>query len=212
MSYGSEKGRTDFLIRLTYLLPLFLSALLLLPMLIPHFFYYQEKQFSVTLNLPDLLGYLWSETGNILSTSGSENMSVYYLAILGKALVILSWVLLVWYAVFAVSTAVLSIWTFAGQPTEKGNLAKRVYRILVPNRGFYIACCLIPVPISLMPFFYRLFAEKMAGSITSVAFYGPPDIVYAGIAAVFSILPFCLLLRSQKERKLDLFRIYSVRR
>lgn len=204
--HGETGG--DFRIRMTHLLPLLAGLALLIPALVPHIFFFQDGKLSATVNLFDLLGYIRAQASNILHASGSVAPSSYRFALLMSALTVASWFFAAWYAVFAVLTAVVSVWDFAAPPSEALNTAKRVYRILVPNRVFYGVFCFLPLLPALMPILYARFLRSMLGTAVTVHFYGAPDWVYALVAGVVCALPFYLLLRAQKERKMDLFRIY----
>lgn len=209
MSALRMTGR-DFRIRLCYLLPLFAGFALLLPALIPHIFFFQDGKLSETVNLFDLLGYIRAQASNILHATGSVAPDTYRFALLMSVLTVAAWFFVAWYIVFAVFTAVLSVWAFGSEPSAALNTAKRVYRILVPNRAFYGVFCFLPLLPALMPLLYARFLRSMLETDATVHFYGAPDWVYALLAGIVCALPFYLLLRAQKEKKMDLFRIYRL--
>ena len=206
----SLRSDVDFRVRICYLLPLLAGLALLIPAWVPHIFFYQDGSLSATVGLFDLLGYLREETSNILHADGSVAPSTYRFALLMSILTVASWFFVVWYALFAALTAALSIWAFASAPSETLNTAKRVYRTIVPNRVFYGVFSFLPLLPALMPILYARFLRTMLGTNVTVYFYGAPDWVYALVAGVVCALPFYLLLRAQKEKKTDLFRIYRL--
>lgn len=210
MTRFSTTGRR-FLISASHLLPLFAGVFLLIPALVPHIFFLQDGSLSATVNLFDLFGYLRAQAANVLQASGSVAPATYRFALTIRILTIFSWVLIVWYAVFALFTAVLSVWAFHASPSPAQNTAKRVYRILVPNRVFYGVDCFLPLFPALMPDLYALLLRSMLGANAHVHFYGAPDFVYVLIAGLTCAVPFYLLLRAQKEERMDLFRIYKIK-
>lgn len=198
------------LLSICHLLPLFAGVLLLIPALVPHIFFLQDGSLSATVNLFDLFGYLRAQASNILHASGSVAPATYRFALAIRILTVLSWVMIVWYAVFALFTAVLSVWAFHSSPSPALNTAKRVYRILVPNRVFYGIGCFLPLFPALMPDLYALLLRSILGTNAHVHFYGAPDFVYALIAGLACAVPFYWLLCAQKEERMDLFRIYKI--
>ena len=94
-------------------------------------------------------------------------------------------------------------------PSAGLNTAKRVYRILVPNRVFYGVFCFLPLFPAAMPLLYAGLLRAMLKTNAAAHFYGPPDPVYALLTGLACALPFFLLLRAQKEEKMDLFRLYK---
>ena len=206
----SRATGSDFRIRLVYLLPLFAGALLLIPAFAPHIFFYRSGSLSATVNPVDMLGYLRAEADRVLHATEPVAQSSYRFAMLASALTVAAWFFMIWYALFAVATAVLSVWAFGAAPSEALNLAKRVYRVFVPNRVFYGIFCFLPLPVAFMPYFYARFLGTLSETAVSVHFYGAPDFAYALLAGVACALPFYLLLPAQKEKRMDLFRIYKI--
>ena len=208
MTRFSTTGRR-FAIRACYLVPLFAGALLLIPALVPHIFFLQGTSLSETVNLFDLLGYLRAQASNILHAEGAVEPATYRFALLISALTTVAWFLLIWYAVFALFTAVLSVAAFGASPSAGLNTAKRVYRIFVPNRVFYGIFCFLPAFAAFLPILYAALLRAMLKSDATVHFYGPSDFFYTLAAGIVCVLPFCLLLRAQKQEKMDLFRLYK---
>ena len=202
----------QFAIRICYLLPLLSGALLLIPALVPHIFFLQDSSLSATVNVFDLLGSIRAQASNLLhAESGSVASSTYYFALLMSVLTAVSWFFTVWYALFAVASAAVSVWAFGAPPSAALNTAKRVYRILVPNRVFYGVFCALPLLPALMPYLYAHFLRTMLGTAVSVHFYGAPDFVYTLLALLICAVPFYAWLPAQKRERMDLFRIYKVR-
>ena len=208
MTCFSTTGRRKA-IRLCHALPLFCGALLLIPALVPHVFFLQDGSLSATVNLFDLLGYLRAQAVNILHAEGAVEPATYRFALLVSVLTAVSWFLLAWYAIFALFTAVLGSVAIDAPPSAGLNTAKRVYRILVPNRVFYGVFCFLPLFPAAMPLLYAGLLRAMLKTNAAAHFYGPPDPVYALLAGLACALPFFLLLRAQKEEKMDLFRLYK---
>ena len=205
-----QKTGGSFLARLSYLLPLLSGALLLIPAFVPHIFFYRGKSLSATIGLFDLLGYLRAGAANVLHASETVAPSIYRSALLASILTAVSWFLIVWYAIFAILSAVVGVWSACGVPSASLNTAKRVYRIVVPNRVFYGIFCFLPILPALMPYCYERFLSTTLSETVRVYFYGAPDWVFALIGGVLCAVPFFLSLRAQKEQKIDLFRIYRV--
>ena len=201
--------RRRVLIRVTYLLPLLCGALLTLPFLIRHTFLMQDGELTATFSLAELLDYLYENTGTILSASGAVERSSYDFALLVRVLTVASLFFAGWYLLFAVSTAVISCVDFArSAPDERLNTVKRVWRIAVPNRGFYVFFCLLPILPAAMPYLYAGLLRSMLGHAVKVYLYGPPDLAYAIAAGLACAIPFLVLLKAQKDERMDLFRLY----
>lgn len=205
-----QKTGGSFLVRLSYLLPLLSGLLLLIPAFVPHIFFYRGKSLSATIGLFDLLGYLRAEASHVLHASETVAPSIYRSALLASILTVASWFFIVWYAIFAILSAVVGIWASQKISSASLNTAKRVYRIVVPNRVFYGIFCFLPLLPALMPYCYERFLSTTLSETVRVYFYGPPDWVWALIGGVLCAVPFFLSLRAQKEQKIDLFRIYRL--
>lgn len=203
-----QKTGGSFLARLSCLLPMLSGLLLLIPAFVPHIFFYRGKSLSATVNLFDLLGYLRAEASNFLHASESVSPSIYRTALLASILTAVSWFFIVWYAIFAILSAVVGVWASQKISSASLNTAKRIYRIVVPNRVFYGIFCFLPLLPALMPYCYERFLSQTLSEPVRVYFYGAPDWVWTLIGGVFCTVLFFLSLRAQKEHKTDLFRIY----
>ena len=140
-----QKTGGSFLARLSYLLPLLSGLLLLIPAFVPHIFFYRGKSLSATISLFDLLGYLRAEASNVLHASESVSPSIYRSALFASVLTAVSWFFILWYAIFAILSAAICVWASKEISSTSLNTAKRVYRIVVPNRVFYGIFCFLPL-------------------------------------------------------------------
>ena len=101
-------------------------------------------------------------------------------------------------------------WTPYRTPTMLENKLKRAYRILVPNRGFFVFFQILPLIPALFPYFFQLFANRMLGQSMRVYYLGIPDFVIVLLLAATSLTLFFVSLSDQKNNKMDLFRIYKL--
>ena len=208
--YPSKKGAV--LIQFCYLFPLFAALLLLLPFLIPHLFFHTSGELTGTVSLPELMqSNVRYALSNLSGTAGSGSGTVYFsaatLAYAGVSLL-----LLVWYLLWAVSAAITSVYCFSFvEPNAKANAAKRVWRMIVPNRVFYVLLSFAPLPAACYPYFFAFLCRAALGVDTTAYYYGAPDFVYVLIAGILCSAPFLALLPKQRDENMDLFRIYKIK-
>jgi len=200
------------LIRLAYLLPILSATVLLLLACIPHLFYLADGTTRDTLSLFQLMGntYAGGETFFSGEVRGTTADLYFYFVILT-----LWWVsvaCIVFYGIFCVATAAMTCfaWTPLRTPSQLENKLKRAYRILVPNRGFFVFFQILPLIPALFPYFFQLFANRMLGQSMRVYYLGIPDFTVAVILAAVSLTLFFVTLSDQKNNKMDLFRIYKL--
>ena len=199
------------LIQLCYLLPLFTALLLLLPFLIPHLFFLQDGELTGTVSVAELMkNALRYAVANLRGTAGSGSGTVYFSA----AMLLygtVSLLLLIWHLLWAIASAGVSIYAFSvAEPNRKVNMAKRVYRMIVPNRVFFVLLAFAPLPAACFPYFFAQFCRRSLAIQTVPHFYGAPDFVYVLLAGVAVSTLFLALLGKQRDANLDLFRIYKI--
>ena len=119
--------------------------------------------------------------------------------------------LMVWYVLFLLSTALLA--SVALTPRAASpllNRCKRLYRILVPARGFFVFLSLVPALLSCLPWFFTVFYRSVLNQSAVLHYDLLPDVVPLALLSVPVAALYLLTLPSQRDLKLDLFRIYKV--
>lgn len=200
------------LIRLAYLLPILCGAVLLLLACIPHLFYLADGTTRNTMSLFELMGNTYKSGTTFLSGTVQGTTADLYFYFVILTLFWVSITCMVLYGLFCVATALMTcfVWTPMRTPTELENKLKRAYRILVPNRGFFVFFQILPLIPSLFPYFFGLFANRMLGQNMRVYYLGIPDFVIVLALAAMSLTLFFVTLSDQKHNKTDLFRIFKI--
>ena len=119
--------------------------------------------------------------------------------------------LMVWYVLFLLSTALLA--SVALTPRAASpllNRCKRLYRILVPARGFFVFLSLVPALLSCLPWLFTVFYRSVLNQSAVLHYDLLPDVVPLALLSVPVAALFLLTLPAQRDLKLDLFRIYKV--
>ena len=200
------------LIRLAYLLPIFCATVLLLLACIPHFFYLADGTTRNTLSLFELMGNTYNSGTTFLGGTVQGTTADLYFYFVMLTLFWVSVVCMVLYGIFCIATACMTcfVWSPLRTPSELENKLKRAYRILVPNRGFFVVFQLLPLIPSLFPYFFGLFANRMLGQNMRVYYLGIPDFVIILLLGAASLTLFFVTLSDQKHNKMDLFRIFKI--
>ena len=200
------------LIRLAHLLPIFCATVLLLLACIPHFFYLADGTTRNTLSLFELMGNTYNSGTTFLGGTIQGTTADLYFYFVMLTLFWVSVLCMVLYGLFCVATALMTcfVWTPMRTPTELENKLKRAYRILVPNRGFFVVFQLLPLIPSLFPYLFGLFANRMLGQNMRVYYLGIPDFVIILLLGAASLTLFFVTLSDQKHNKMDLFRIFKI--
>ncbi len=198
------------ILRAVYLLPALTGLTLLIWACTPHiFFLYGGKTYD-TWNLFSLFGNAWSQCQALLSRTVDGSSAAFFFAYAVSALVILSWILIVIFAILAILSAALSSYAFSMPPTsKKANRAKRWLRFFCPNRFTYVLTLLLPLLPAAFPsilcYFYR---TRLAADIT--AFYiGPNGLLVAGILTALNLVAFLATLPMQRDERMDMYRLYK---
>ncbi len=200
------------LIRLAYLLPILCALVLLLLACIPHFFYLADGSTRSTLSLFELMGNTYKSGTTFLGGSVQGTTADLYFYFVMLTLFWVSVVSMIFYGIFCVATAAMTcfVWTPMRTPSELENKLKRAYRILVPNRGFFVFFQILPLIPSLFPYLFGLFANRMLGQNMRVYYLGIPDFVIVLLLSAASLTLFFVTLSDQKHNKTDLFRIFKI--
>jgi hypothetical protein len=124
--------------------------------------------------------------------------------------VILFWILVAVYAVFALVVGICSLRAFSVSPTDRiSNRAKRWMHLLCPNRVCYAIFGLLPIFPSFFPYILTHFYYTRLGAKMHVFFIGLPDPVYAIGLVLLLELGFFLTLQMQARSHTDMFRLYK---
>ncbi len=204
-------------IRLAYLLPLILGVLFLVVACLPHFFFsYQLEstpELSRDMSLFDLLDNAFATCSPFLGSDAKGAPSDLYFAYTILAFWVLFWISVILYAVFAVFTALLGVlmWTPTTEGSKPLNTTKRVYRILVPNRVFYVIFCLLPLLPACFPYIVQLFYRSILSLEASVTYYVMPMPIPVLLLCALSVISFLLTKRAQRDWKMDAFRLYKTK-
>ena len=207
----SRSQNRPWMIRLAYSMPLINGIVFLILGFIPHLFYISGNNNPPTLSPFGLLGIIRESGVDYVTgrTAGSTVDFYFYTAML--ALWALSALCIAFYAILVVSTTAMlpSVWSPQNHPTVQGNKLKRIYRIAVPNRVFFVFYQLLPIVPTIFPYLFQLLCKRMLGQTMKVYYYGIPDWIVVMLLTAASVSLFLTSLRSQKSNKMDLFRIYK---
>ena len=200
------------LVRLSYLMPLCSGLIFLAVACIPHLFYTSGAEALDTMSLMQLLDNTYRNCIGFLQGTSDGSVAAFYFSVIMMIFWVLSLLFLVLFALFATATAVLCVlivWTPETEAQPWMNTAKRCYRMLVPNRVFYVIWNLLPLLPAFFPYILQGFYRSVLGEPATAHFFGPPDPVYVALLAAVSIALFLLTRPAQKAFKMDLFRLYK---
>ena len=199
-------------VRLAYLLPLLSAVALLILAATPCFFFQSRGEAFESMSLFGVMTNTYENCKGFLDGTASGSTSALYFSYVMSAILLVSLILMVLYAVFILFTALLFpfIWTpnAPGHPTV--NQLKRAYRILVPNRGCYVVCNLLPILPSCFPYFLELFYNKLLGDPATLHYLFLPNPIITAVLCALSVTLFLTTLTAQRENRMDLFRIYKL--
>ena len=200
------------LIRLAYLLPIVNAIVFLCLACVPHLFYLADGTTRDTLSLFKLMGNIHAGATAFFGQTvrGATAYLYFYFAMI--AIWWVSVICIVLYGIFCISTAAMSCfaWTPLRTPSQLENKLKRIYRLIVPNRGFYVFFQLLPLIPAFFPYLLQLLAKRMLGQSMRVFYLGIPDFVTVLILTAASLTLFFITLSDQKHNKMDLFRIFKI--
>ena len=207
---GSVSARLTC-IRIAYLAPALCGILSLFLGLYPHLFFKSDGELFNSVSfftfLENTRATCFSVLGNI---SGSTPGAVYFSYVM-TALWALCCLLILWYTLFLFATTLLasvSMTPRAASPLL--NRIKRIYRILVPARGFFVFLSLVPALISFLPVLFVSLYKNLLGQVATLYYDFLPDAALLLPLTLAGIVLYLITLKDQKELKLDLFRIYRV--
>ena len=192
-----------------YLLPLLAGLLLLTLMLIPHIYFVYNGELHETMSSFKLVNNTWDVCKGLLD-SNSDNPYAVFFSYIMTFFVILFWIMVALYALFAVVVALCSVRAFSKSPTDRlSNRAKRWMHLLCPNRICYGLFGLLPIFPSFFPHVLAHFYHTRLGLKMKVFFFGPPDHVWAILLVLLLELGFFLSLELQARSHVDMFRLYK---
>lgn len=198
-------------IRIAYCAPVVTGVLSLFFGLYPHLFFKSNGELFDSVSffgfLENARATCFSVLGNI---SGSTPGAVYFSYVMA-ALWALSCLLMLWYAAGLTVTALLvsvSLTPRAASPML--NRIKRIFRMIVPARGFFIVLSLVPVLLSFLPMLFVALYRNLLSQVATLYYDFLPDAVLLALPTAVGIVLYLVTLSDQRELKLDLFRIYRV--
>lgn len=206
-----SKSAGTHLIRLCNLLPLVCGIVMLVLALLPRLFYQSGNDIFDEMSLFQLLENTYRNCIAVIRKPSTGSVSELYFSYIMFSFWILSWLCIVFYALFALFTAVMS--GFAWEPnapsTKLGNTLKRCYRMLVPNSACYVIFCVLPLLPACYPYLLQLFYRTVLHNPATVHYFGIPDFVPVLIFSVACSALFIITRPAQKELRMDLFRLYK---
>ena len=200
------------LVRLAYLMPMISGLIYLALACIPHLFYQSGADALDTLSLLQLLQNTYRDCIGFLRGVSDGSVAAFYFSAVMMIFWVLSLLFVALYALFAAATAVLCgliLWTPGTVPQPWMNKVKRCYRMLVPNRVFFVIWSLLPLLPACFPYILQGFFRSILGESATVHYFGLPDPVYVALLAAAGIALFLLTLPAQKTFRMDLFRLYK---
>ncbi len=205
----SQKSKLVF-IRLAYFLPALVGAVTLFLAFYPHLFFKSGETIYDSVSFFDFLENIRSTCFSAVSSASDATSAAVYFSYVMIPVWVLACLLAVWYAVFQIMTLFLSSVALTPRATSPLlNKLKRIYRIAVPCRGFYVFLLLIPLILSFLPYLFVALYENLLG-MTAILYYDfLPDAVLLGILTFPCIALYLATLKAQKELKIDLFRLYK---
>lgn len=176
----------------------------------PHLFFTSDGELFDSVSYFTFLGNLRKTCFSALDGSASVSPAAVRFSCVMIAFWGLTCLLLAWYVLFLLSTALLS--SVALTPRAASpllNRCKRLYRILVPSRGIFVFLSLVPALLSCLPWVFSAFYKTLLGQSATLHYDFLPDIIPLALLSVPVAVLFLVTLPDQRELKLDLFRIYK---
>ena len=198
-----------FLSRAVYFLPAVTGLLLLALIFIPHIYFVYNGEVHETMSSVKLVNNTWEVCKNLLDGKSEDPYAIFFSYIM-TFFVILFWIFVALYALFALVLTLCSINAFTKSPTDRlSNRAKRWLHLLCPNRVCYGLFGLLPIFPSFFPHILTHFYYTRLGLKMKVFFFGPPDHVWAILLVLLLELGFFLSLDLQARAHTDMFRLYK---
>ena len=200
------------LIRLAYLTPIVSAAILLILALLPRVFYTSGEGVGPDFSLFQLQALTYETGMKFFSGESAGSTPDFYFYLYMLAFRAISVICMVYYGIFSIFTALMAplAWTPQARSTPRGNKWKRWYRIVVPNRGFFVFLQFLPLFPALYPYLFQITANKLLGTSMKACYYGIPDFIIVLLLAALSVALFLLTKSHQKQNRMDLFRIYKI--
>lgn len=212
MSTSRHRAVRRCLVRIIYLLPAISLLVFLIHALIPHIFFVHDGVALDTHSSFGLAVTAWDHCRAVLvgTTKGSELAVFFSYGIL--AFLVLAGIALILYVVSAIAAAVCSVIAFSGNPTDqRTNLTKRWFRFFCPNRWMYVISLIFPLLYAAFPQVLLHFYRSAWNYRIALFFYGPSDLILVGVLVAVNVLGFLILLPTQANEHLDLFRLYKAK-
>lgn len=200
------------LIRTCYLLPPVLAVFYLFFGYLPHLYYLSDGVATANISLFALMSNTLQSCKGFFNGTASGTTADLYFSYVMLSVWVISLITIVLYAIFAIANAaaVALIWSPDQKPTKTVNLAKKIYRMVVPNRFFYGVSCFLPAFPALFPYFLQRFYRTVIGITPTVHYIGPPDPIIAVLLGAACIALFALTKRAQSELRMTPFKLYKV--
>ncbi len=195
--------------RLSYLMPLLLALWIWIGAAVPHLWFVYDGDARKTLDLFTLVSNTWEQCNAAIEVPSSSGIEQGF-AHLMRAAVIVFWIALGLFTLFALWSAALSTVAFAMEPVDRyTNRTKRIFHLLCPNRVTYLILCALPILPALFAHLLEWSYNALLGMKVQLYFEGHHDLLVAVIGAVLSGALFLLTLSDQKTERMDMFRIYK---
>lgn len=196
--------------RLAYLFPALTGALMLILGAVPHLYFLYHGQAYETKSTFGLMSDAWRECSARLAGEVGGSTDSLFFAYLLRPVIIITWILIVLFAVYAIAGAVTSTWAYLYPPTDRrANLAKRWLRFFCPNRILWAVSAALPVFPALFPHLLSFFYRQFLGMEVRACFLFLPDFAIALILVALSEILCFATLKTQREEHLDLYQLYK---
>lgn len=199
------------LIRASYFLPLIVAVLLLILAAAPHIFYFYEGDPKQSQGLFELMSSVWDYSMSQLGGAVESTPDTMYFPYIMVACIVLSWIFTALYALVAIPSALCSLIAFAFPPTSKNaNQAKKWLQLFCPNRAAFVIFQLLPIFPACFPILLERCQRVMFAMDLQVYYdLGAPDWLIVSILVCIPILLWAILLPSQSEEHMDMYRLYK---
>ena len=198
------------LIRVVYLPPALTGLLMLIYACVPHLYFVYNGQAHDTLSPLQLLQNTWQSCRTMLENATDGSSAALYFSYAMSFFVILTWLLILLYAVMAIASLLCSCVAFSCPPTDRqANQAKRWLQFFCPNRGLYVVTNLLPILTALFPYVLLYFYRVSLAHVMRVHYFGPPDILLAVLCSAANIAAFLCLRKAQEQQQMDMYQLYK---
>lgn len=207
---GSRTARLTC-IRIAYFLPALTGTLALFLGLYPHLFFVSEGELFDSVSFFGFLENTRATCFAVLGGSADATPGAVYFSYVMTALWTLTCLLAVWYTIFLLLTALLasvSLTPRAASPLL--NRWKRIYRMLIPARGFFVFLSCVPLLLSFLPLLFTALYKSLLGQTAALHYDLLPDAALLAPLTLAGVVLYLITLRDQQELKADLFRIYKI--